>query len=71
MLQTPEGAWLLWPLPPFVNQKIISMQLHHLVQAAVSVICNLKVVCYSGAAIALLIILWRLQLIHAAVSVIW
>ena len=41
------------------------MQVYDLVQAAVSVVRNLEVVCYSGAAIALHI--WRFQLVHMVV----
>ena len=43
--------------------------IYHLVQAAVSVVHNLEVVRYSGAAIALHI-LWRFQLMHVSVSII-
>ena len=42
--------------------------IYHLVQAAVSVVRNLDVVHYSGAAIALHI--WRFQLVYVVVSVI-
>ena len=44
------------------------MQLYHRIQATVSVVWKAEVVHYSGSAIALHI--WRLQLVHRAVSVI-
>ena len=43
------------------------MQVYDLVQAAVSIVQNLEVVRYSGAAIALHI--WRFQLVHVYSSV--
>ena len=59
------GAWSWWPHPPSVNRKIFA---YHLVQAAVSIVRNLDVVHYSGAAITLHI--WRFQLVYIVVSVI-
>ena len=44
------------------------MQLYHCMQATVSIVWKAEVVRYSGSAIALRI--WRLQLVHVAVSVI-
>ena len=57
------------PHPLSVNQRIIYMQVYDLVQAAVSIVRNLEVVRYSGTAITLHI--WRFQLVHVVVSVIW
>ena len=55
--------------PPTVREsEHICMQLYHRVQATVSVVWKAEVVHYSGSAIALHI--WRLQLVHRAVSVI-
>ena len=69
---TYEKMCTLWPHPPSVNCKKVCMQLlvYHFVQAAVYVVHNLEVVRYSHPAIALHII-WRLQLVHTAVTVIW
>ena len=52
-MQPLEGRWSLWPHPLSVNQKIVCMQLYHLVQAAVSIVRNLEVVRCLGAPITL------------------
>ena len=55
----PQGVWLLWPYPLSINRKIVwhiacsYMYITWCKLAAVSIVWNLEVVCYSGAAIAL------------------
>ena len=54
------------------HSSLIGVFLHaiyHLMQTAMSIVWNLEVVRYSGAAFTLYI-LWRFQLMHVAVSVI-